>query len=476
MSKGKFAKNAGMLMLMELGIRGMDALVVFILARYLAPEGFGLLAFALAFSGLFGILPGFGMGALTIRNVARAPDQLNRFLINGLIVKLMLAGITLAIIGLGSRLFGHSPERQWIVMLAGVLMILETNVDFILSFFQAMEKMGTVAAVSLAVRVGWVVSSIAVMLFRGGIVELLEVRIAVTVLGLLVSLGLTHFRLQRLSWNFDPVFSWNILRDSLPFALFRVWMQLYGDTDTVMLSTMRGDVVTSFYVAAQKILRVFAFIPSGFGAANLPEMSRSSKQSHSALTRMIARRCKYLMIISLAISGMTFVIADWLVVFLFGKAYQGAESVLRFAIWSMPFTFMNGTILSAIAAVNCEQAGSNRLFVGLLFSVLSNFVVIPFYGPMGAAATTALSRAFVFYLEMQLLREILPDLKLLCVRRLMLATILMIAAGWAGRAAGWPMAVIAASLAYGGTLILTQAVKPEEGTSLLKLFRLKGAD
>ena len=114
MAKGKFAKNAGMLMLMELGIRGMDALVVFILARYLAPEGFGLLAFALAFSGLFGILPGFGMGALTIRNVARAPDQLNRFLINGLIVKLGLAGITLLIIWLGSRLFGHSPERQWI--------------------------------------------------------------------------------------------------------------------------------------------------------------------------------------------------------------------------------------------------------------------------------------------------------------------------------------------------------------------------
>ena len=184
-------------------------------------------------------------------------------------------------------------------MLAGILMILETNVDFILSFFQAMEKMGTVAAVNLAVRAGWVVSSIAVMLLRGGIVELLEVRIAVTVLGLLVSLALTHFRLHRFSWSFDPAFSWKILRDSVPFALFRVWMQLYGDTDTVMLSTMRGDVMTSFYAASHKVLRVFAFIPSGFGAANLPEMARSSKLSHEDLTRMIARRCKYLHLLAI---------------------------------------------------------------------------------------------------------------------------------------------------------------------------------
>ena len=203
-------------------------------------------------------------------------------------------------------------------------------------------------------------------------------------------------------------------------------------------------------------------------------MARSSKLSHEDLTRMIARRCKYLLIISLAIVGVVFVSADWLVVFLFGKAYQGAESVLRFAIWSMPFTFMNGTILSAIASVDRERQGSNRLFVGLLFSVLSNFAVIPFFGPMGAAATTAMSRAFVFYLEMRLLQEILPDLRLPCVRRLILAALLMITAGWVSRPAGLPLAIIAASIVYAGSLILTKAVKPEEWSSLLKLFRLKG--
>ncbi len=98
MSRGRFGKNASVLMAMELGIRAMDALVVIILARYLAPEGFGLLAFALSFAGLFGMLPGFGMGSLSVRNVAREPEQLSRFLLNGLIVKTALAALTLLII------------------------------------------------------------------------------------------------------------------------------------------------------------------------------------------------------------------------------------------------------------------------------------------------------------------------------------------------------------------------------------------
>ncbi len=458
-------------MAMELGIRAMDALVVIILARYLAPEGFGLLAFALSFAGLFGMLPGFGMGSLSVRNVAREPEQLSRFLLNGLIVKTALAALTLLIIWLASILFHHSGDRQAVVMLAGLLMVLETNVTFALSFFQAMQQINTMAFVNLGVRAGWVLSSLGVMFFHGGIGDLLGARIAVTLVGFLVTLGLVHFRLHRLSWKLEPGFAWHILRASLPFALIRVWMELYADVDMVMLSTMKGDVVTSLYAASQKVLRTFSFIPAGFSAANLPEMARSSKDSRAELVRMIARRCKYLMIISLGLAGVISLTSDWIISLLYGSAYAEASAVLRIAVWSLVFTFVNGTLISAIAAVDREREGSNRLFLGLFFSALSNLAVIPFYGQIGAAATTVMARAFVFYLELHLLRKALPDLKLPAVGRLIIATLAMVTVGWFCRPAGLVVTVIVPAIVYLGLLMVTRTIKREEWSTLMKLLR-----
>ena len=48
-ASGKVMGHTGILMGMELGMRLMDTLVAIVLARYLMPEGFGLLAFAIAF-------------------------------------------------------------------------------------------------------------------------------------------------------------------------------------------------------------------------------------------------------------------------------------------------------------------------------------------------------------------------------------------------------------------------------------------
>ncbi len=88
-------KYTGILMVMELGVRLMDGLVSIILARYLAPQGFGLLAFAISFASLFSILPGFGMGSLSARDVAKKPKEMSRYLSNGMVAKVFLAGITL---------------------------------------------------------------------------------------------------------------------------------------------------------------------------------------------------------------------------------------------------------------------------------------------------------------------------------------------------------------------------------------------
>ena len=199
MSKGRrTVKHTGILMGMELGVRVLDALVAITLARYLAPQGFGLLAFAISFSWIFSILPGFGMGSLVTRNLARDPQELSRYVSNGLIAKLLLALTTLVLMALTSWILRYSPEKCTIVFIAALLMILETNVRSILSFFQAALRMNEVAVVNLAVRVGWVGGSLIVMGFKGGVTDLLWARVFTTGVGLVVSVWLINRFLQKI--------------------------------------------------------------------------------------------------------------------------------------------------------------------------------------------------------------------------------------------------------------------------------------
>lgn len=478
MSKGvRIAKHSGILMGMEVGIRLLDALVSVILARYLAPQGFGLMVFALSFASLFRILPGFGMGSLSIRDVARNPPQLSRYFSNGLVAKVFLALLTLTVIWLVTRLSRFPTDKSLIVLLAGLFMILETNVRYTLSFFQAAQRMSTVALVNLGVHIGWVIFSLVIVWLKGGIVELLGVRVAVTAAGLVTSVVLVASRLQRIAWTFEPAFIWQLLKASFPFALFQLKGKFDTNIDTVMLSVMRGDTMTGWYAAANKLLRVFAFIPAGFFGAILPAMSRVSRGSQADLSGALTQSCKYLMIIGLPIAGGICVIADQLVVLLLGSAYQPAVPALRILSWSVLFMFLNSAMVATVAAVNRERQGSLYLIVGALFSGLSNLVVIPLFGHLGAATTTVLAEALVFLLHLRLLWRTLPDLDLFGqMVKPMGVTAAMMVFAWLSRPSGLVWTILGSAVVYACGLVATRTIGSKEWSLLNGILRVKAAD
>ena len=51
-------------------------------ARYLGAEGFGILSFALAFTGIFGVFTNLGLSTLTVREVARDKSLASKYLGN----------------------------------------------------------------------------------------------------------------------------------------------------------------------------------------------------------------------------------------------------------------------------------------------------------------------------------------------------------------------------------------------------------
>jgi len=92
----KYAENVFWLM-MEKGFALAAGMIVGIyVARYLRPEGFGLLNYAISFVGIFSALSTIGLEQIIVRELAKHPERKEELLGTGVILR--LAGSVVLII------------------------------------------------------------------------------------------------------------------------------------------------------------------------------------------------------------------------------------------------------------------------------------------------------------------------------------------------------------------------------------------
>lgn len=76
----RIAKNTGVLLTSKVVSYIFQFFFVMYTARYLGAAGFGILSFALAFTGIFGVFSDFGLSTLTVREVARDKSLASKYL------------------------------------------------------------------------------------------------------------------------------------------------------------------------------------------------------------------------------------------------------------------------------------------------------------------------------------------------------------------------------------------------------------
>ncbi len=473
--QARVMKNTILLMAMQLGLNFFQIIMSVILARYLKPQGFGVMAFAMAYVMMYSILPSFGMTSLATRDLARDPDLSSRYLTSGLTGIAFLSTFTLILVMLIS-LFGFRfpSEKIHVIFWMAILMVLESTFNFAASFFRAQQKMKMVVILHFILYSGWLVTLVTVVFFKGGLDQILATRAVVQVLVTILAVGFINKYLQKLTWKWDPAFTIKMLKRSLPFALFQIFVMVYVKVDMVMISMMKGDIITGWYAASQKFRQMLTFIPQSVLGATLPAMAKFSKDSHTDLIETFNRNCRYLWIISMPVAGFVFIAADQLVMLFYGDAYLPAVLALRILIWTIVFAFPNNLFSGSLSAINLEGKVGQVLAVGAIFNILTNLVAIPYWAHIGAAVTTVLSEALVFVIQALLLQKALPQARPLGhFGRLTIATSVM--TGCAALLHRFPIFFSApiSGLVYVGAILILKIIGPEDWKFISAIFLKK---
>lgn len=378
------------------------------IARYLGPEGYGLLNYALSFVGLFAAVAALGVDQLLMRELVRYPAAQGTFL--GTSTGLRLAGSSLAIgvITLVLLFMDVGWEERALVWIISVSLLLQA-LGGIESYFAAQVRSRYVVYVQTT-------QSVLSLVLRVVLVELdaplVWFAIALTVDNVLLYLGLvwmykrTGGRLS--SWHFDRDEARRLLREAWPLIFTGIFVTIYFKVDQVMLKILVGEGEAGVYAAAVKLSETWYFIPAIITTSVFPAII-SARVAGSALYEERLQDLYDLMtLLSVGLALMVSFLSTPLIGWVFGPEFLAAGPVLAMHIWAGVLIFGGFVRQRWVLAENLQGQEAWLNLAGAAFNVLFNFLLIPEYGALGAAVATVLSYFVGLYLVAGLFRDFRP--------------------------------------------------------------------
>ncbi len=396
MSSLLVAKNAVILVFVEIFSKIFEFISAVVLARVLGVEKYGIFAFVWASSLLFGLLTHFGFDSLIVRDVSRDKRCVGRYLVGIFIVKCILLIIALFIFICWIDVFLVVGEYKKKLLFTGIFTaFFMNNLIFSSAFFRAYQKANIEAIIRVLVSIFVSGISMIIAYMTGNLFYLLLARLIIYIYIFILSIYLIN---RYLNPDFLDAFKeiWFFLKAGWPFAVSVFFIFLYINIDVVMLNLMKGDEATGLYSIAVKILTVFMLIPLGVSNAVLPALSNYRKEGSEEFFRLSENVARYMLIIAFFVILFNITLGKYLVGVFFGEAYRISGNILSLITFTLIFLYMNHLAYNMFLASNKERNLIILTASGACFNIIMNLILIPKYSYYGAAIATILSEGIIF--------------------------------------------------------------------------------
>jgi len=376
-------------------------------ARKLGSMGLGEYAIAGSVVGLFSVFTELGLNNLFVREVARHKDKVGYYLGSMLVLKACLSVTTLLLIGLVTKLLGYSAVVEQTIYLLALALVFSSFSSLFTSLFQAYEEMEFSAVLGILNSALLTVGGVVVLSLGYGVVGLGFVAILAAAVVLIAALMIIarKFKFGRLKLN--KAFLYQILKDAVPFAAINILITIYHRTDMVLLSKLpvaeaSNEVASGLYSASYKFVDTLQMVPAIVTGAAFPFFSRLYLQDQPKFYATFQRILKYLVILGIPMAVGTTLLAEPIIELAYGADFIRSAASLKILIWAVSIIFVNSLFASVLTSMGKMKALVVIIGANVLFSLTSNFILIPTWGLglsfIGASLTTFLTEVLGFSL------------------------------------------------------------------------------
>jgi PST family polysaccharide transporter len=372
---------------------GVGLLITVWIARYLGPEEFGILNYAVAYVGLFLPVAMLGLDQVVLRDLVQHSDRSGETLGTAFGLKLF-AGIASYAMAISVAIVSkpNEPLLHTMIALVGGVLISQSmdTVDF--WFLSQVRAKNTVIArnasflVVSCVRLGLLIGSASLIAF--GAAAALEA--VLTAIALLVAYRLTagHFR----TWRLTRQRAWELMRVSWPLVFSHIAITIYMKIDQVMLlELLQDEMEVGVYAAAVRISEVWYFIPTAIVSSVMPALIRSRQTDSALYEKRTQQLLSKLAILAYAVAIPVTLLAAPMVHLLFGSEYGAAAPTLAVHIWAGLFVCLGLAQNAWLINEGYTRFTLVSTVCGAVLNIGLNFALIPTYKSLGAAVATLVS-------------------------------------------------------------------------------------
>jgi len=361
------------------------------LARYLGPENYGTINYALAFSGLFGFIASLGVDAILTRELVRNPEKSKQLLGTSFILKLIGGFIALSLVTIAAFIWEDSSLNRLLIIVFSFGFIFQAF-NVISSFFSARVESKYNSLVQIVSVLISAVLKVVFILSGLGLVYLVFIFMADSIWQAL--LFWRNYRRQGFKtseWSFDRRLAKKIWSGSKLLMLSAAAGYIIYRIDQVMIGNILNEAAVGMYAVATKCVEVWYFIPAVISSSLLPAIINARKTDERVYRSRLKKLYKLMIFLSLLIAIFITILARPLVIFIFGMQYQASVLILQIYVWSSLGFFLSMAMSKALLTENKLKTIFFSNLGAMIINIALNIFLIAHLGLIGAAWATLIT-------------------------------------------------------------------------------------
>lgn len=381
--------------LLEKAIRLLGAFLIGAwVARYLGPENYGYLAYALALVALLGFLGSWGIESLVVRDLVHVNLDQRRIISTYFFIRLAGA-LFVPFLAIGYLVITHTDDRLLMVM---VLLcsgsVIFGAFDIADCWLQARHKARVSSSIRLA---GFLIgASVKCLLIIG------EASVVWFAVAVLVEAGVMATLYSWLLWRHDlaPLVNhWSFaelkrtLGDGKMMVLSAFAVVVYSKIDILVIGALFSKEVLAPYAMAASMCAAWNMVGMSLAQAWAPRVSLAMATSQEHYIYVL--RKMLLVMFGLSVIGSVFlsVFSGLIFDFLLGEDFSPGAPILNVLIWSSVSVFCGVATSQIIVNERIYWVSLLRTVVGVAFSLAFIVPAASTFGVAGVAGLVVFSSA-----------------------------------------------------------------------------------
>jgi O-antigen/teichoic acid export membrane protein len=380
----------------------LGAALIFLLARLLGPEQYGLLFLAISILGFTKIFSEAGVANSGARYIAEykedATGQIRHILRTSLLYNLVTIFVVVTVFIIGHRYIAtmFNEHELTSLLLYGVLFIVfGTLTTYTRTIPQGFEEIQLSALIHVLNIFGRFVFAIGLVILGYGVWGALTGYIVgyalVSIPGLL-ALDLRFYRYLEVNSSIEPGLRKRIAEYSAPLTVTSAATGVSTYIDTILIGFFLNPASVGFYILAKQFSQFVETPAHALGFSLAPTYGAEKAQDDvQRASNVYETSLRYTLVFYIPAAGGLVLIAEPMIRYVFSPEYLAAVPVLR--ILAIYIVFRSVATITADGLNYLGRARSRALIETstVVLNVLLNILLIPRIGIVGAAIATVIS-------------------------------------------------------------------------------------